>query len=321
MDDRFESGAKDTGAKTIRLTRAELYALRMSQPRRRRRIFIWVSLLVAAALGGTLWHFQEFWLPYWQSATEAAPTESARSDGAATAAEATPDRFEEPDEMGFMSATVWDDPEFREGVRLFNQALDRFRRFELDPTKTDLVPEIDERARKAFGLFRARRGEAPPSVPLDAYASRSRRLLEDLSAAVRDATPPAAAATPSVAYDAEAIKDHPDFREGARLFNQALGMFNQYKADPQRTELLKPTEDLAQEAGEKFEALKRQVPAAAHAEIDRLLHQSYGLVSASRGEQLRTGTRSSESSAASTSRRGTTGPTRRPALPAYQQPP
>ena len=223
--------------------------------------------------------------------------------------------------MGFMSATVWDDPEFREGVRLFNQALDRFRRFELDPTKTDLVPEIDERARKAFGLFRARRGEAPPSVPLDAYASRSRRLLEDLSAAVRDATPPAAAATPSVAYDAEAIKDHPDFREGARLFNQALGMFNQYKADPQRTELLKPTEDLAQEAGETFEALKRQLPAAAHAEIDRLLHQSYGLVSASRGEQLRTGTRSSESAVPSTSRRGTTGPSRRPALPAYQPAP
>ena len=109
----------------------------------------------------------------------------------------------------------------------------------------------------------------------------------------------------------------PDYREGTRFFNLALAQFNQYKTNPDQTNLLEPIEALAKKAGEKFEAVKRLAAEADHAEIDRLRHQCYGLVSACRGARLSHDDRNS-SPTASTFDRSTTGPSRRPALPAYQ---
>ena len=96
-----------------------------------------------------------------------------------------------------------------------------------------------------------------------------------------------------------------------------MAQFNQYKTNLDQTNLLEPIEELARKAGEKFEVVKRLAAETDHAEIDRLRHQCYGLVSACRGARLSQGDRDS-SSAAPTFDRSTTGPSRRPALPAYQ---
>ena len=112
------------------------------------------------------------------------------------------------------------------------------------------------------------------------------------------------------------MKRQPLYAEGARLFNQTLEQFKIYQSNQSRKDLLKPTEESARQAARKFEELKRQVPESHHPEIDRLIHQCYGIVSACRGEQLKSGDQEKDS----TPGHGTTGPTRRPALPAYQPP-
>jgi len=310
---------KSTATKTIRLTRAEVYAMRLRTPRKKRLAFSLVGLLIAAALGNVLWYFQDHWLPFWlppetsvQLEPEAAPP--AARDASTAAPMPPPAVSPEPDEeakLDFLSAALWDDPRFILGVRTFNQAFDRYRRFLNDRTQAPLLPQIETGAAEAVKIFEALRPEAPPAIPVAAYAERGKNLLAEIARLRQPAVPVAAAAPRKV--PAEDLRRHPDFQNASRLFNQALEQFNQFKANTSRTELLDPVEDLARQAGEKFEALKPQASPSFHPELDRLIHQSYGLVSACRGARLKAG--ESRSSPAGGPKR------RRPPLPAYQPPP
>ncbi len=317
---------KATATKTIRITRTEAYAMRMAGPRKRKLTFTLAGLLIAIILGSLLWLWQDAWLPYWLEAvpaaapaetTEAVPETPAPAPApvAAPAAPVAETRPAEAPESGldYLSAAVWDDPRFRHGVRRFNQAIDRHRQVR-GQAKSEALAQIEEGAMQAGQVFEELRAEAPASVPIDDYISRTHRLVAETRRAARAAAPQPAPPPVTAELTAEAMRRHPDFLKGARLFNRALEQFNQFKADPGRTDLLQPTEELARQAGQTFEALKRTMPASLHKEIDRQIHQSYGIVSACRGAQLKDGGVRDPS----TPGRGTTGPGRRPALPAYQ---
>jgi hypothetical protein len=310
----------------IRITRSEAYAMRIASPRKKGLTFTLIGLLLAVVLGSGLWLFQDAWLPYWLSAP--APAEEADAPpraapppaaSALTAPELVdpPALFEEP--LDYLSAAVWDHPGFLQGVRTFNQSLDRYRLYLRERPAFTLLEQAEDGAARAAQLFNGLRGEAPAAVPLERYIAQCRRLVEEvrqagqaLPTAVVHAVPPAAPR----ALSPEELRRHPEYMAGARLFNQALEKFKLYQADTSRKELLQPTEELARQSAQKFEELKRQVPEAHHREIDRQIHQCYGIVSACRGEQLKSGKDAPETPFD----RGTAGPARRPALPAYQPP-
>ena len=314
--------------KKIRLTRAEAYAMRISSPRKKGLTFGLIGLLIAAALGGVLWHFQDLWLTYWLP--EQAPVPAA----AAPAADATPVAGQpapaevgapSPDapntELDFLSAAAWDHPQFQQGVRLFNQALDRLRAFSRDRAPQTLLAQAEEGAVRASQAFEPLRSEAPPAVPLAEYLARCRRLAEEARRLARP-PPAAAASSPQAAPRADLPPHragepwkHPDYLEGARLFNQALAQYKLFLANKARTELLKPIEEDAFQAAKKFESLKGQapddVPLADH------ITQCYKLISDCRRQHLEGANAEPESPFD----RSTAGPSRRPALPAYQPPP
>jgi len=86
-------------------------------------------------------------------------------------------------------------------------------------------------------------------------------------------------------------------------------------ANKSRTELLKPIEEDAFLAAKKFEAIRTQAPT--NLSVGDHISQCYKLISDCRRQNLEEG-----SSATDQPRdRGTTGPSHRPALPAYQPPP
>jgi hypothetical protein len=108
---------------------------------------------------------------------------------------------------------------------------------------------------------------------------------------------------------------HPDYLEGARLFNQALAQYKLFLANKSRTELLKPIEEDAFLAAKKFESLKGQAPD--DVPLGDHITQCYKLVSDCRRLNLE----GAHSGPEPPFDRSTTGPSRRPALPAYQPPP
>ena len=303
--------------------------MNLARPRKRPVAFLLVGLFVAASLGASLWYFKDLWLPYWlsQPHAEPLPTQPAALDATPAPQLPTPPPLETmaldpaPPELDFLSAAVWDHPQFLQGVRAFNQALDRQRRYLADRTQAALLVQAEDGATQAAQLFEALLSQAPASVPLKQYAELARRLAAESRHVVQP--PPSAAAQkpasplpPSAIPTAEELRKHPDYVEGARLFNKALEQFNQYRANTARTELLQPAENLARQAGQKFEALKKQAPDQLFAELDRQIHQCYGIVSACRGAQLK----NEGSTPAQPFDRGSAGPNRRPALPAYQPP-
>lgn len=320
-----------TGRKKIRLTKSEVYAMQISSPRKKRIAFGLVGLLVLAALGNVLWHFQDWWLPYWlpeqaanvpATAPETEPTAAAVPTGnsgpiAPAAAPAT---------LEFLSATAWDHPEFRRGVRLFNQALDRLRAFQRDGGPRDLLQQIEDGALQAAAAFNRLRAEAPADVPLAEYVARGQKLALE---ARRLAQPAAPAPAPAVAPPprpkptapppkaGEAWQD-PDYLEGARLFNQALEQYQSFLADKTRLDRLKPVEETAFRAAKKFEALQGLAPT--NVPLGDHISQCYRLISDCRRQHLEAG--SGDAGTDDGGARGkVVGPNRRPALPAYQPTP
>lgn len=297
--------------------------MKLAKPPRKRLQFAVVGLLAVAVLGEVLWQFQDLWLSYWwPQAHEALPGDVPAAEPVVTQspAPAPAPVLAHPgtDELATLSAVPWDDPRFRQGVRLFNHALER-QRASLGPTASaEELAAIGRDAVQAGRLFDSLKPDAPDGLSLDTYSARAYRLATDIRqhldalSTTRAAPPPPPESPATGSY-----QTLPDYREGTRFFNQALAQFNQYKTNPGQTNLLEPIEELARKAGEKFEAVKRLAAEADHAEIDRLRHQCYGLVSACRGARLSQGDRDS-SSAAPTFDRSTTGPRRRPALPVYQ---
>lgn len=305
--------------KKIRLTRAEAYAMRLSSPRKKKLEFLFVGLAIAAALGYGLWHFQDEWLPYWLPSEEqaAAPaTGPVAGEQPATAPAEPQTAAFAAAPLDFLSAAIWDHPRFLQGVRLFNQALDRHHAFRDDRNRSDLPPQIEAGARQAAAAFEEVRAEAPPAVPLADYLARCRRLVAETRRLARPepvATPPPPPEAPP--YRPGEPWQHPDYLAGANLFNQALEQYKVFLADKKRTELLQPIEEGAFQAAKTFEALRGQapegVPLADH------ITQCYKLISDCRRQHLE----GAPAAPANPFDRGTTGPSRRPALPAYQPPP
>ena len=224
-------------------------------------------------------------------------------------------------ELDFLSAAAWDHPQFQQGVRLFNQALDRLRLFSRDRAQRSLLAQIEEGAIRASQAFEPLRTEAPPAVPLAEYLARCRQLAEEARRLSRP-LPAAAAASPQAAPRADIPPHragepwkHPDYLEGARLFNQALAQYKLFLANKARTELLKPIEEDAFQAAKKFEALKGQAPE--DVPIGDHITQCYKLISDCRRQHLE----GANAEPAGPFDRSTAGPNRRPALPAYRPPP
>ena len=320
--------APPKASKKIRLTRAEAYAMRISSPRKKRLTFGLIGLLIAGALGGALWRFQDLWLPYWLPEQESAPAagapaaDAAPAAGQPAAAETGTSAPGAPNaELDFLSAAAWDHPQFQQGVRLFNQALDRLRLFSRDRAQRSLLAQIEEGAIRASQAFEPLRTEAPPAVPLAEYLARCRQLAEEARRLSRP-LPAAAAASPQAAPRADIPPHragepwkHPDYLEGARLFNQALAQYKLFLANKARTELLKPIEEDAFQAAKKFEALKGQAPE--DVPIGDHITQCYKLISDCRRQHLE----GANAEPAGPFDRSTAGPNRRPALPAYRPPP
>ena len=306
----------------------------MPSPKKKRIAFGLVALLIAVALGNVLWHFQDLWLPYWfpsnaepagplvqTSAASATVTVATAPAASAPAAEALPITLD------FLSATAWDEPRFLQGVRLFNQALDRYRTFLQDRRPVDLLPLIEESALQAAMMFDQLKPNAPASVPLADYVARCQKLATEarnlrLPAAARLApapapapavpAPPPRAATPAP-KPGEAWQD-PDYLQAANLFNQALAQYKAFLADKSHLEMLKPIEDTAFQAAKKFESIQNQAPASVP--ISDHISQCYRLIADCRRQNLESGADLENSD--STSHGRVVGPNRRPALPAYQ---
>ena len=320
--------------KKIRLTKSEVYAMRLSSPRKRKLAFGLVGLLIAAALGNVLWHFQEFWLPYWfpgtnQSAPAASPENAgqlaAPAGQPATATAPVPVHMEA--KLDFLTAATWENSQFQQGVRLFNRALDLYRQTERTHVNA-APPQIETDALQADRIFEALRSSAPAHIPLDGYVARcqqlamaARQLGRPVAPAAAPASnphlPPATARAEVPPYRPGEPWQHPDYLQGAKLFNQALEQYKQFLADKSHTELLAPIEDAAFQAAKKFEALKDQAPEGVP--LGDHITQCYKLISDCRRQDLEGG--ESESNGGKPFERGTAGPSRRPALPAYQPAP
>jgi hypothetical protein len=329
-----------TGRKKIRLTKSEAYAMQLSSPRKKRIAFGAVGLAIAAALAAALWHFQDGWLPYWlPEKAETAPAdapETAPVPAAAPTALSLPAAIdpaapaEAPATLDFLTATVWDHPEFLRGVRLFNQALDRYRAYQRDGRPRELLQQIDDGALQAAAAFGKLRAEAPAGVPLAEYVRRSHTLAQAARDLARPAVAPAPAATAAVPparprptapppKAGEAWQD-PDYLEGARLFNQALAQYQQFLADKSRLALLAAIEETAFQAVKKFEALQGLAPT--NVPLGDNISQCYRLISDCRRQNLEAGGAGPGGTDHDGGARGkVVGPNRRPALPAYQPAP
>ena len=339
MDEPTPQPSTPPARKKIRLTKSEAYAMGISSPRKKGLTFGAIGLLCVAVLGAVLWRFQDLWLPYWipsDAGTELpvpAPAPEPSSDKPATAipsaaTDAPTAPVPAPATLEFLTATAWDHPEFLRGVRLFNQALDRFRAFQRDGRPRDLLPQIEDGALQAAAAFDKLRAEAPTGVPLAEYVARCQKLALDArnlahpasSLASAPAAPSAAAATPPrrpatpPPKPGEAWQD-PDYLEGAKLFNQALEQYQLFLADKSHAELLKPIEDTAFQAAKKFEAIQESAPT--NVPIGDHVAKCYRLIADCRRQNLESAT---PESGDSTSRGKVVGPSRRPALPAYQPP-
>ena len=74
---------------------------------------------------------------------------------------------------------AWQDPDYLEGARLFNQALEQYQVFLADKSRRDLLNGIEETAFRAAKKFEALQGLAPTNVPLDNHVSQCYRLISD----------------------------------------------------------------------------------------------------------------------------------------------
>lgn len=342
MEERPTQPPAPSGRKKIRLTKSEAYAMGIASPQKKRLAFGLVGLLIAAALGVVLWYGQEWWLPYWlpgeEPAAAAAATNAAPQDAAATtnapapaapaaAAQAVP-RAPAPAtvKLDFLSATAWNHPQFQQGVRLFNQALDRYRTYQRDRRPAELLKQIEDGALQAAMTFDHLQAEAPADVPLADCIARCQKLaveartIRQPAAARLAPAAPAPASAPAARSSAPPPKagetwQDPDFLQGAKLFNQALEQYKRFLADKSHLELLPAIEETAFQAAKKFEMLQPIAPT--NVPIGEHVSQCYRLIADCRRQNLESGGAPADEPG---NRGKVVGPNRRPALPAYQPP-
>ena len=74
---------------------------------------------------------------------------------------------------------AWQDPDYLEGARLFNQALEQYKLFLADKSRLELLKPIEETAFQAAKKFESLQGLAPTNVPLGDNISQCYRLISD----------------------------------------------------------------------------------------------------------------------------------------------
>ena len=106
----------------------------------------------------------------------------ARPPGAAAApapAVAAPPPRPKPTAPAPKPGEAWQDPDYLEGGRLFNQALQQYKLFLADKTRLEQLKSIEETAFRAAKKFEALQGLAPTNVPLGDNISQCYRLISD----------------------------------------------------------------------------------------------------------------------------------------------
>jgi hypothetical protein len=228
--------------------------------------------------------------------------------------------------LDYLSAALWDEAQFVQGVKMFNTALDEYRQFLRNEASFSPLIRAEEGALQAAQIFEGIRTAAPASVPLGDYVARCQMLVNEVRRLGHASAPAAAAPAPLAAPVApprhmappprpgEAWQE-PDYLQGAKLFNSALEQYKVFLADKSRTELLKPIEESAFQAAKKFESLKELAPT--NVPVGDHITQCYKLISDCRRQTLELAPPGAETPNA----RDPVGPSHRPALPAYQPPP
>lgn len=74
---------------------------------------------------------------------------------------------------------TWQDPDYLEGARLFNRALEQYRLFLADKSRQELLKTIEETAFQAAKKFESLQSAAPTNVPLGDHISQCYRLVSD----------------------------------------------------------------------------------------------------------------------------------------------
>lgn len=74
---------------------------------------------------------------------------------------------------------TWPKPGYLEGAQLFNQALEQYRLFLADKTRTELLKPIEEAAFQAAKKFEALKGQAPEGVALNENITQCYKLISD----------------------------------------------------------------------------------------------------------------------------------------------
>lgn len=203
-----ESPASPSRPGGIRITASQAEALAAGPKKRRASILRpLLSLAVPVLLAAGLYATRDLWLPAAQSALglvrdrldapvlppaeipetpldDPAPEAPAPADPSVPEDPAVPEApaVPSPPESPAAPATpppAPRSPEFQAAARLFNQALADFRTFSADPTRTDLLPAIEERAVQAAKAFEALPPSAAPGENIPALVSQCYRLVSD----------------------------------------------------------------------------------------------------------------------------------------------
>lgn len=100
---------------------------------------------------------------------------------------------------------VWENADFKEGARLYNEAYALYIEFQKTRTNREQLPRVEKQAREAIAKFESARPLAPPDVDVAGYIQQCFHLIADVrhstllqpEAPARPASPPALPAPPS----------------------------------------------------------------------------------------------------------------------------
>ena len=83
----------------------------------------------------------------------------------------------EPEQGMKNGVVVWENADFKEGARLFNDAYARYIEFQKTRANRDELPMIEQKAREAITRFENARALAPPDVDVPDYIQRCFHLI------------------------------------------------------------------------------------------------------------------------------------------------
>ena len=83
------------------------------------------------------------------------------------------------------TAAGWDDAEFVEGAKLYNQALESYQAFQATRQNRESLALVEQQCRSAIAKFQSCRGRAPAGVNLDRHISDCYHLISDVRQSTR----------------------------------------------------------------------------------------------------------------------------------------